>query len=249
MDFSLLIPLFAGWLAGALVNYAADVLPETRRFSAPVCKHCDAPIRWTSYLLLRPCASCGKARGLRAWITQGLGVAAAFSVWAAPPPKLGFWLSLILLVYLGIVFVIDVEYRAVLDEVSIVGAVGMAVLGIWLQGWKSTLLGGAAGFLMMYALYGLGVLFLRWKNRKEKVLDEEDDVALGFGDVKLAGVLGLLVGWPHALGMVLLALLFGGIIGFFIMLALLARKKSIANAAMPYAPYLVLAACYFIFLL
>ncbi len=34
------IALF-GWLAGAALNYLADVLPATRSFSAAACRHCQ----------------------------------------------------------------------------------------------------------------------------------------------------------------------------------------------------------------
>jgi prepilin signal peptidase PulO-like enzyme (type II secretory pathway) len=61
---------------------------------------------------------------------------------------------------------------------------------------------------------------------------------IGFGDVKLAIVLGLLVGGPfNALLMVFLASLFGSLAA----VPLLARGKPVARMRIPYGPFLLLA--------
>ena len=38
----------------------------------------------------------------------------------------------------------------------------------------------------------------------------EEDVALGFGDVHLSGILGLLLGWPGITGGLFVAIILGG---------------------------------------
>ena len=62
---------------------------------------------------------------------------------------IGAW---VLLLYFGVVTVIDLEQRLILHPVSLVGAVIGLVVGFWLHGWVDTLAGGAAGFLMMFLL-------------------------------------------------------------------------------------------------
>lgn len=247
MEFSLGLPILLGWLGALLVNYLSDVLPAARKLTSPVCTDCTAKIAWTDYLLLKPCSACGKRRSWRAWITQILGIVATLYLWLSPPPALGFWLAWILLIYLGVVFIIDLEHRLVLHITSYVGATLSVFLGTQIHGLKISLLGGAVGFGVMFALYYLGILFARWmsKRRGETVIEEGD--ALGFGDVNLAGILGLLLGYPLVIGGILTAILAGGLISLLIILSMLARKRYKAFAAIPYAPFLILSAVWMLY--
>ena len=241
------LPILLGWLAALLVNYLADVLPATRKLTSPICTHCTATTAWTDYLLLKPCSACGKWRSWRTWITQISGVTATFYIWLSPPPALGFWLGWILLIYLGVVFIIDIEHRLVLHPTSYVGAVLAFYIGTTIHGAATSLLGGAAGFGIMFVLYYLGILFARWmsKRRGETVIEEGD--ALGFGDVNLAGILGLLLGWPLIAAGILTAILAGGAVSLLIILGMLALKRYEAFAAIPYAPFLILGAVWLLY--
>jgi len=244
--FLLLIPILAGWGMGVFVNYLSDVLPRTRRLSSPVCTSCGAEFSWKEYILLRPCASCGHTRGRRAWIVQIASVFLAFYLWFAPQPRWGFFLSLLAMAYFAVVFVIDVEYRLVLHPVSLAGVVLGALLGVLLHGVVPTLVGGAAGFGIMYVLYYLGVLFSRYVSKRRGTPIEEGD-ALGFGDVTLAGVLGLFLGWPLIWLGVLSAILLGGVVSLGVLLWMLISKRYEAFMAIPYAPFLILSAVYLLF--
>jgi len=85
-------------------------------------------------------------------------------------------------------------------------------LGVWQHGLLDTLLGGAAGFGTMFALYLLGDSFARWiARRRGEALDE---VALGFGDVNLLGVIGLILGWPGIVAGLVLGILIAGLVSF-----------------------------------
>jgi len=64
--------------------------------------------------------------------------------------------------------------------------------------------------------------------------------ALGFGDVNLAGVIGLLLGWPGIVGGIFLAIMIGGIVSGIFLLIQLLQKKYMAYQALPYGPFLVL---------
>ncbi len=244
-------PLSLGLLAAMAVNYLSDVLPRSRRFARPRCQHCDQILPWGIYLRNQPCPACQAHPWRRRHLVAGLVVFVLYLwFWVQPSADLMpshqaiGWaraISWVLLVVFGTIFVIDVEYRVVLDQVSLIGGLLFAGLGSWLHGWQTTAIGGLGGFLFMYALYGLGVLYLRWKNRSSL---SADDVALGFGDVKLATILGLLLGWPDVLIMLLLALLLGGVFGLFILIILILQKRDTAAAAMPYAPYLLAVTAY-----
>src|SRR5215216_8172945 len=214
MNVTLIIPLLLGWLAGLFINYCADVLPRTRRFSQPTCPHCETPFSWLDYFTLRPCRSCGDIRSLRTWLVQILTTAAFVYLWMVPSKALGFALGSIVLIYFGIITVIDLEHRLILHPTSIVGAVLGFIVGTsihsradgLLLGAGRSLLGGLFGFGVMFLLYQFGTLVARFRARKMQAAGQADDEeeALGGGDVYLAGVLGLMLGWPFIWDAILL---------------------------------------------
>lgn len=242
--YPLLIAL--GWLVGALVNYLADVLPWKRRFTKPFCIHCQAVFPWLSYLFWpRRCSTCSKKRPWRTWLVEIVYIVSAVLLWRNPSELLGFWISMLLLAYFGVVVVIDMEYKLILHPVSIFGAVLGAGVGIFLHGWQKTLLGGVAGYGMMFALYGLGAgwLWLMNRMRGQKV----DDVALGYGDVNLCGILGLILGWPGIVVGLFLAIIIGGVVSLVYLLVMLVLRKYQLFAAIPYGPFLIAGALVLLF--
>lgn len=245
MDITLIIPVILGWLAGLFINYASDVLPFTRRFSKPVCRACQAEFSLADYVTLRACRNCGARRSLRTWLVQILAVGSFVYFWLFPSRALGIPLGMIVLIYFGIITVIDLEHRLILHVTSLAGALLGLAIGVWLRGWSSTLLGGLAGFAGMLGLYYLGFLFLVVIKRLRGKSTSE--VALGFGDVMLSGVLGLLLGWPGILAGLYLAIFIGAIFSlvYLISMALLGRYK--AFTPIPYGPFLVLSAVLLLF--
>jgi leader peptidase (prepilin peptidase)/N-methyltransferase len=244
MDFTLVIPLLLGWLSGWLVNYLADVLPITRKFSRPVCSSCQANYKWSDYLLFRNCSKCGKRPAPRTIIVQAVMTVAPVWIWIFPGHSLPFLLAFVLMAYLAVVLVIDLEHRVVLHPVSITGAVLGLGIGIYINGITSTLLGGAVGFGIMLVFYFLGELFVKRMSKKRGM--SSDEVALGFGDVNLSGILGLLLGLKIIICL-FFAILVGGLVSLVIILGMLAARKYKAFTAIPYAPFLLLSALYFLF--
>jgi leader peptidase (prepilin peptidase)/N-methyltransferase len=254
MNLTLIIPLILGWLSGWLVNYLADVLPVTRSLSRPACPHCQKPLRWDDYLFFRNCPACGKRGGPRALFVQAVLTVVPLLLWIFPHPGFPFILAFILFIYLSLVFVIDLEHRLILHPVSLFGALLALGIGIYLRSGTSfmhaitsTLIGGAVGFGIMLAFYFIGEGYVRYMSKKRGV--STDEVALGFGDVNLAGILGLLLGWPLISVGLLFAVLAGGLISLFIIAGMLLAKKYRAFTAIPYAPFLILSAIYLLYLL
>lgn len=161
------------------------------------------------------------------------------------PGKLGFITSLAVLFYFGVVIVIDIEHRLIMHPTSIAGAILCGAVGIWQHGILATLLGGLAGFSIMLAVYWLGDKFARWLAQRRKIEMEEE--ALGFGDVALSGVLGLLLGWPGIIAGLILAVLLGGAGSLIVVVYALITKKYHAFMAIPYGPFLIIAAGLLIF--
>ena len=227
-----------GWLAGAIVNYLSDILPVRRMLGVPLCLNCGDKLAIINYLFWpRRCHHCGTSRLPRTLLVEFLFVILSVYLWFFPPESLGYPLGMILLIYFGVVTVIDIEHRLILHPVSIVGAVFGFALGVHLHGIRETLLGGIAGFGIMLGLYYLGFIFVRFMSRKRGL--EITEVALGFGDVNLSGVIGLILGWPGIIAGLIFAILIGGFISLFYLLIKVLRKQYRSDLALPYGPFLV----------
>lgn len=87
------------------------------------------------------------------------------------------------------------------------------------------------------AVVGAFYWWLRDRGQPEEEIGEEDDepVAMGFGDVKLAAVLGAFLGWQLLLVGLLLAFVFGAVGG-------VVGKALGRGRVVPFGPYLVLGA-------
>ena len=170
-------------------------------------------------------------------MVQFIFIITTVSLWYDHPQKLGFWGGWVLLVYFGVVVVIDIEYRLILYPVSLFGAVLGLMIGSYLHGPVSAVIGGAVGFGIMLFLYWLGGLLLHLAARLRG--ETVDDVALGFGDVNLSGVLGLLLGFPGIILGLFLGILAGGMVSLFFLVGMVIQHRYRMFAALPYGPFLV----------
>lgn len=234
-----------GWFAGVIVNYLADVLPYKRKLAQPFCIQCNHPMALTNYLLYpRQCEKCGHRRSIRTWLVEIAFI--VISLWLhAMPWRLDYFVGLLLWLYFGVVFVIDVEHRLILHPVSIVGSIMSLVVGSYLHGWRATIGGGITGFAIMYLLYIFGNWFAGYISRRRG--ESLDEVALGFGDVNLSGVIGLLLGFPGIIGGILIAILLGGMFSLVYLVVSLLRKRYQMFTALPYAPFLVSSVLFLLF--
>ena len=230
---------FLGGLAvGLITNYLADVLPRSRRLTAPVCLNCGNPRTITEFIQGADCKSCGKIHKTRFWIVLAVSLILSVGVWLKPVENLPFWASIVLLILFSTIVITDLEYRVILEQVSFTGYIICAVAGWLLHGVAETVLGGLTGLLLFLVLYYAGKLFARRlsKNRKEPI----DEEALGFGDVHLAGIIGLISGFPFVFTALLAAIILGGVISAGCILIALARKQYQAFQAIPYGPFIIL---------
>lgn len=221
--------LLIALVCGIFINYVSDVLPATRRLAKP---------EWWP-------PSGGNLRSyfsrLRVLTVIAISLLGAILINQFPPAGFPVFSFTLVLVYFFIVTVIDIEHRVVMHPVSIAGAVIMAAIGI-IRGHTilNTVIGGAIGFGFMLAIYyfgdWLGRLMARARN------EPWEETALGFGDVNLAGVIGLLTGWPGVVAALFLGMVTAGIFsGVFLVIKMVSGKYK-AFAAIPYAPFLCLGA-------
>lgn len=254
--FTLFVVILLGLGAGWLVNYLADVLPNRRALTQPFCLSCNATLGIKEHLLLLPCPQCQKRPTWRAALVLILAPFISLAIWFFPLfPPLNYPLALLILTYFGVVAVIDMEHRLILHVVSVVGAVLFLGIGTYINGipqgslllgLRSSLVGGAVGFGVFLVFYLLGMLVARARARRLGTDDGEE--AFGFGDVNLAGVLGLLIGWPYVLqGLVLGVLLAGAFIVLMMIWLLATRKFDAFNTFIAYGPFLLLGAVIVLF--
>ena len=234
------INVVVGALIGLLINYLADVLPITRKFSRPICLNCGKPFTFRDYLFSFKCSKCGNKTSIRVIVVLLLSIVCSVMIEFFPFANLGFWATLPLLLFLGVILVIDIEYRVVLKETSYIGLMLMFGYGIYLHGFLPTLFGGLAGLLIMLGLYFLGILFNKLMGRIRGQQIEE--VALGFGDVYVTTFLGFLTGWPAIIAVLILAILASGVFSLFYILVKSILHNYQSFSAIPYTPFLILAA-------
>ena len=230
--------LLAGWLAGGAANWAADALPgrsagvtgggESRPPQA------RGPRAFPHYLTLPwypfrrgVCPHCGEHRPIRAPLLEAATITVFALAWLPAlrtfgviPDPWSLAITCLYATFLLAVLVIDLEHRRVLN-VMLAPAAVIALLASLLPGYPDplqALLGGALGFgiFLLLALIGRG--------------------AMGLGDVKLAGVIGLMTGYP----LVVPALAAGIVLGGVAAMVLLVTRRAGRKDTMAYAPYLAL---------
>jgi hypothetical protein len=244
---NLAIGVFAGMVAGMLINYLADVLPDTRSFSRPACKVCARPYSVKEYLLFNHCLNCGSRVPSRRIVVLVSSIVGCLLLNYFPLATLGFWATLPIVIYLGVVLVIDIEHHAVLIQTSFFGIVLFLAYGTVINGLKMTALGALAGLAIMLVFFFFGLAFSKIIGAiRHKAIDE---VVFGFGDVSLGTILGLLIGWPLIAGAVTIAIIVFEVFTFFFFISLLVSKKYHAFAsALPFTPFLILGAVVILYL-
>lgn len=244
--FQYFLVILAGYVAGALVSFVSDWYYVRREFLGDVTIRELREAGWVKYLVWPfRVRTVPMAHKIRVLIVEAVYILLALWMWITRPESVELWWGILALVYFGIVIVMDIEFRVVLHPISIAGAVLGVVVGTYLRGIGVTLLGGIVGFAVMFLLYKLGELFMNWINRRRNEMI--DEVALGYGDVNMAGVVGLFLGWPPIILGLLFAVFFAGVVSILFIVISLVIRRFRAFAAMPYAPFLALAALVLLF--
>jgi len=236
----LFIVLFAilGLVVGSFLNVCIDRLPRNKSIAYPP-SHCEACqhklavkdlIPLFSYLRLR-----GRCRYCQAsiprklfWVELATGLIFALLYW-----HYGLSVELGVMAFYAclftIIFVIDLEHGLILNKVVYPGMVVALLLALlprpWLTQWIVTgvanaALGGAVGFVILFliAIVSRG--------------------GMGWGDVKLAALIGLATGFP----LVFFSLIMGAILGGIVAVALMIAKKKTRRETIPFGPFLAVAA-------
>ena len=194
-----------GLCVGSFLNVVIHRLPRGMRLDRPAshCPGCGYQLRWydnipvISYLILGGrCRSCRTHISFRYTAVELLNTALwLLSIWAFWDDSIPFaCISAVAASLLLTVAFIDLEHMVVFDRFHVMlGVLGVAAVFTDPEyGWLSHLIGAGAGFLVFF---GVAAFFYYCLHRD----------ALGGGDIKLAAVAGLLLGWERLLLAVLIA--------------------------------------------
>lgn len=240
-----------------MINRAADNLPPPERLSllaTPRCPYCGKnrglmeQIGLTGFLIGGGrCSHCRSPLPLRDPVVE-LGTLILFTFIGT---QFGItWTSgglLLVTALLVLITVIDIEHRLILNVVVLPATLVALMLSPILLGSSlrasvvSSLLGMILGYASIFGIYLLGKLFVKLMARAQnRTIDE---VAFGLGDVKLAGFVGALIGFPGVISALVYAILLGGLVSFVVVVFQLMIKRQYALfMAIPYGPFITVAA-------
>ena len=217
-----------GLFVGSFLNVCIDRLPRGQSIINPP-SHCSSChhklgildlVPLFSYLWLRGrCRYCRAAIPLRLPIVEGTtALLFTFLYW-----KFGLGLELgISLIYAGllvVIFVIDLENQLVLDRITYPAMLlalifsffwpGLGVISALGEGALGRVVGSLVGGALGFVAYVLPLVLSRG--------------GMGWGDVKLAALVGLMTGFPLVIVAVLLSWISGGLVAA--LLLILGSKK------------------------
>lgn len=215
-----------GIAIGSFLNMVSSRYPSRQYGGRSRCDHCHTPLRWyeliplISYLALGGrCRTCKKPINPQNPIVE----LASGVLFAAMPPFL-FLVAGYALILIG---AIDARLGIIPDGLNLfLTALGVVAIILAPALWLDHLLGGALGFGLLGAIAFLS-----------------KGSAMGGGDVKLAGALGLLFGWQGILFTLASAFIFGGI---WAAILLAVRTKSLKDTV-AFGPFIALGGFIMIF--
>ncbi len=225
-----------GIIVGSAINMLADNLPERTKVQRPYCIECGHVHSYSHWLAIgrwlwggRRCANCGAAIPTRALLVE-ISTAVSFGVLPSlivEPVNLA--VNSLFIALLILIIVIDLEHRLILNLITYPATVAALLASLLVTNDQNTLplalVGAAVGFLMFFIAYWAGQLMF-------------GPGALGFGDVKLAMLLGAMLGFHRIVFALVLAVLLGGVISLMVVLI---NRRVNRKTYLPYGQYLAVA--------
>jgi len=227
------VAILAGLVLGSFLSVLIERWPAWRgalagRSQCPQCSHVLAwydLIPLVSWILVG-----GKCRYCRQSISKlypalEIVMATVLGLYAYlyGAPSGWFAVDYVVLILLVALFFFDFRHQVLPDV--IVGTLGGIVLLRLISMRADLLVNALATGVLLAAL--LGLLYIISKGRW-----------LGFGDVKLAIAIGLLFGYPMAVGVTLLAIWSGALVG----VVMIARRRATMHTALPFGSFWTAAA-------
>jgi prepilin signal peptidase PulO-like enzyme (type II secretory pathway) len=231
-----------GCLIGSFLNVVILRLPLKKNLVSDrsACPNCSTQLRWFHNIpilsfsfLLGKCSFCGQKISWRYPLIELL--TGFISLWFFPevinPEALGlyffhFTLSCVFICH----FFIDLDHQLLLDKLNLYLFALILPFSAFTFPWTHWAMGGALGFAVP-----LGVTWLFYKIRGQ--------VGLGGGDIKLFGIIGILLGPTGVFFTIFLSCFVGAVVG----LIMIATKKLSKDRPMAFGPSIILVASFQIY--
>jgi len=230
-----------GLCVGSFLNMCIDRLPRSGSIVSPP-SHCDSchsrikPLDLVpviSYLVLRGrCRYCGATIPVRVPVVELLsGALYALMAWHYDL-NLDLAIALIYTSFFLVIFFIDLEQGLILNSVIFTAIVVAFVFSFFWEGYEeiwpdlgpgfvvSALLGGTTGFVILLLPYIIS------------------RGGMGAGDVKLAGFIGMVNGYPLVLVALFVGIVSGGVVAIGLLVSRIVGRKD----AIPFGPFLAVGA-------
>jgi leader peptidase (prepilin peptidase) / N-methyltransferase len=222
------VAMIVGAVVGSVINSLVWRLPRNLNWvkGRSVCPKCKHELQvWDlfpilSFLFLKGrCRYCTKPIGIRYLVVE-LALAISFGVIFSSGISL---LTILLASILSVSIVV-----AVMDWETMLVSEALVLLWGILVSIHQYLTGGNGLNLLVAVAIAVGVIGGLWLLTRGR--------AMGFGDVEIAAVMGLMVGWPNILVALWVAFVTGALVG----VSFLLTKKSQFNSQIAFGPFLIL---------
>lgn len=229
-----ILAVVLGLCIGSFLNVVIYRLPNNISLSKPSshCTNCKYSLKWydnipvLSYLMLG-----GKCRKCKTRISPRYILVEIFTALMYALCVMLFWkqsivysiTAMLLISVLICVFYIDLEHKYIPDRFQVI-ILALGIVAIFFDSyavWYDHLIGMLAGGLVFLAIYLLAIAVYKQEG-------------LGFGDVKLAFVVGLFLGWQRFI----LAMLIASIVACLILVPIKYIKKTEDKHEFPFAPFI-----------
>lgn len=233
----LIIIIFLGLIAGSFTNSVIfrinDLLSIVTHRS--ICPHCKEEIKWydlvplfSFVVLAGRCRKCAKKISIQYPIVEfAMAILYALIYWQFGLTVFSVFLMALSIALVGI-FVYDLYYKIIPDFLI------YFMLIIWIVIWLLSLIGNSFGLPADFSKLILGGLISG--GFIAVIVAVTRGKGMGIGDIKLAFLLGFVLGYPNIIIALFAAFIIGSIIGIFLITLKIKKLKS----EIPFAPFLII---------
>jgi len=230
-----------GAVVGSFLNVCIYRIPTGESIVLPAshCPACGEPIRWydnipvISYLILRgKCRQCDERISPLYPVIEIVTAVMAALLFRKYGLSIDFFFAFLFTCALIVITFIDLKHQIIPDIITLPGIPLFALAAILFMDItiKDSLLGILVGGGFLYAVaFGYQLLTKR--------------EGMGGGDIKLLAMMGGFLGWQSIWFIIMAASIVGAVVGIFVII----RKGKDTRYAIPFGPFLSIAAVAYIF--
>lgn len=220
-----------GLIIGSFLNVCIYRIPNKKSITNPpsFCPKCLHELSLTDmiplagYLINKGrCRYCKQPISLQYPLVELITAAVMLVLFIYFDLGISFVKYLVLSCLLIVATFVDLEKQEIPDELIVIGLVTGLIFNIY--DIKTTMLSGIIGFVLG------GGIFL--------VIAMLTNGAMGGGDIKLMGVVGLYLGWRYILLISMLSFVIGGVVSLILIAARIKNRKDY----IPFGPFIAIAA-------